>query len=953
MATSFEDLLQLSSLWIMPYLTISGVDQVFSNVPIPEEWDDGGATCTIDSETYQWNQSLITGENFGSVSQRAQPKSGLGYVGSMDFEFLINQWWLGYLNDNIDRTDEVKTKLMASLSPGDTAAAYVENEQVFAADSGYVHIGTECIYYEDRDDNGLLTLARGRFGSWPLYHVAGDDVEDLQINGGGPLVTSWPIAQKKRLVRLWLAPGREVGGRFVPYSDGPRGSLDAEVWAGLTWDMQWDRDTLRVKLDCSDLLQFFNRQIARFPKGVATLAPQAGPPLIQVAGDNNRMPVDFIKYQSLDSTAGAARHYNNAIIEGSGGADLAPGLYSLDQLAYHLGVTLNNVARTKNRPDIGAASTNTWRVRLLREGTKVKAVISWTGSLNGQQDWICRINAASRQSIWGELGFEGIVEAQAEPNADSIFNTWTFESSRALPTMRLPLTAAPDDLNLLRRFYVEELAGPPLNASFLAARNDGGTTARAFRLGDHLVFEAGSVGVNLVEVAEKNVYGTRQTEEVYDEWKPDKPARTEIVRGLGFDGVGELRMLLHLLLGGSGTVNHNHADYDKMWRVPDFVPADLVDVDSFESIDDDLFSTLGRDNWFIDEPTTVRDVAQDVLTANQCFIVPTWSSADARFKIRALRWEPPTQDELIDAFELSHSNVISTLDMGVTLQTTQNELVNGVQGLAGFDNAKKKWLREVVSTDLTSANTFGRSEPLTVRIRGVANPVDAVSEAIDAAAELYLSFGMPYHVVVVAVASLQAWALQLGDPVALTHSVLPSRTQAGRGVTRLAGRIVGKVDLFRGRREKAARSLLTLVLPGGGSVRYAKWAPCCRGAVLSSGSLIVGNIFDHKFSASTDDTLDVEWFKVGGRYRVYTPGDESTAVVREADLIQVQPGGADTSTIRFTAALTGIAVGPAIVEQCAYDEADKLESDRQWLHMSDGDGKLDRDVGSDPPFYWS
>jgi hypothetical protein len=950
MADSFEDLLDLSSLWIMPYLTISGVDQVFSNVPIPAEWDDGGATCTIDGETYSWNQSLITGESFGAVSQRAQPKSGLGYVGSMDFEFLINQWWLGYLNDNIDRTDEVKTKLMASLAPGATTA-FVEDEQVFAGDSGYVHIGTECVYYDDRDGNSLLDLTRGRFGSWPLYHVAGDDTQDLAINGGGPLVTSWALAHKKRLVRLWLAPGREVGGRFVPYSTGPRGALDAEVWAGLTWDMEWDRDTLRVRLDCSDLLQFFNRQIARFPKGVATLSPRTtGVPLIQVSGDNNLMPVDFIKYQNLDSTATETRLYNNGVIEGNSDADLTPGLYTLDELARYLSATLDDATRTKNKPDIGTPSANAWRVRLTRNGTKVTAVIAWSGPLNGQRDWVCRINAASRQSIWGELGFEGIVEAVAEPNSNSTFNTWTFDASRALPTLRVPMTASPDDLNLVRTLYARELAGPPLNASFAAATNDGGTVSRAFRLGDHFVFEAGSTGTGFVDIAEKNRYGTRQTEEVYDEWKPDKPARTELVRGLGFAGVGELRMLLHLLLGGSGTVNHNHATYDKLWRVPDFVPADLVDVASFETIDDELFTTLGRDNWFIDEPTAVRDVAQDVLTANQCFIVPTWSAADGRFKIRCLRWEPPTQDEIIDAFELSHSNVISTLDMGVTLQTTQNELVNGVQALAGFDNAKKKWLREVISTDLTSANTFGRGEPLSLRIRGVANPVDAVSEAIDAAANLYLSFAMPYHVVVVAVASLQAWALQLGDPVALTHSVLPSRSQAGRGVERLAGRIVGKVDLFRGRQQRAARSLLTLVLPGGGSARYGKWAPCCRGTYNGS-SAVVGSILDHAYSASSETMLDVEYFQIDGIYRVYTPGDESTAITGPVVGRIVGSGNASNLTFRYP--LTGIAAGPVIVEQCAYGNPDKLDSDRAWLHMSDGDGKLDRPGDDDPPYYWS
>lgn len=946
---AWEDFLGRSSLWIMPYLTISGIDQVFSNIPIPAEWDAGGGTVTIDSETYQWNQTLITSEGWGSVSQRAQPKSGLGFVGSMPFEFHVSPWWLSYLNDNVDRVDQRRSALFASLAPDDTVAAYVVSDEAFAADSGYVHIGTECIYYEDRDTSSLLTLTRGRYGSWAQYHLAGDEAEDIVVQGGGPIVSDWPLAHRKRFVRLWLAPGREVGGRFVPYSSAPRGTHDAEVWAGLTWDQQLDRETHRVRLDCTDLLQWFNRRIARFPKGVASVTPAGGgAPRIQVAGDNNEMPISFIP-----NAGSTLRLINSPVIrEVNSTSDLAPGLYTLSDLEAALSFTLDDTTRVST-PDLSAVGT--WRVRLLRDGTKVTVQISWghTASIN-LEGWNVRLDATSPRSIWRELGFEGVVEATPNPDTTATYHRWEVEARAALPTLRVPVTPSPVDALETRRIYWSELTGPAPLAAFSATRNDGTSVDAAFRLGDSFVFEAAVGGTfngqPFVSIAEKNLYGSRQAEEVYDEWKPDKPQRTEVVRGLGFAGVGELRMLLHLLLGGSGTVNHNDSTYDRLWRVPDFVPADLVDLQSFEVIDDELFGALGRDNWFIADPTTVRDVAQDVLTANQCFVVPTWSAADNRFKIRCLKWEPPAEDELEDAFALDHGNIISTLDLGVTVQTTQLELVNGIEGNAGWDNAKQRWLRNVVSADLTSQATFGRAEPLQLNIRGLANPVDAVGELIDAAAELYLSFGLPYHVVVVAVATSRAWTLQLGDPVTLTHDVLPSRVQAGRGVTELGGKIVGKVDLFRGRRARSARSVLTIVLAGGGTLRYSKWSPCCRGLLVTTP--VISQIQDHEYSAGSDP-LDVSYFEVGRHYRLYTPGDESGAIIREVTARTVNTLGADTSTLTFDSTIT-LAAGPVIVEGIPYSNADKDDAERVWLHMSDGDGRLDR-AGSDddPPNYWS
>lgn len=944
---AFADYLGRDSLWLMPYLTISGIDRVFSNQPVPSSWETapGSGQVSIAGETYTWDTSLLTGErDFAAISQKAQPLSGLGYSGRQSFVFQVtgargggrdpaDDFWLHFLNDNIDRQDGQRTKLMERLSPPQTTASVQSSDALFGL--SHVHIGTECIAVGGTSAPHSLTgLQRGRFGSWPLYHVAGDEARDLAVLGGGPFVTSWPLAFGGRLVRLWLAPGRKLDGRYAPYSAAIRGTHDAEVFAGVTQDREWSPDTLRVTIECADLLQLFERQVAvRCPKASTGHAPQGGTPYLWYGADNDRL---VWKWERAYPGAGLAQRINNdrPLVDPNNFPNpLVASFHPLD----HIALAIHQTFQIAPRP-AGA----TWSVSVHQDGAKVRVVVVASGidlSL-----YSLEIDATRQDSFWRELGFED--RLVAEPNVlTSTLQNWTFEAQRALPLLRIPVHDAGSDATRTRTLAIREPRGAPWTSAAAFMKDAGGTVTPAVRVADVLVAEVATSSTS-VELTRKNIYGSRQDEELYVEWAPDKPGKTtEIVRGMGFAGVGEFRMLLYCMLGGSGIIGHNHADYDKHWREPGWIPSDLVDVASFEVVNRQTQPVRGRDNWFLAEPTTLRELAQTVCVANQAFIVPTWSAADGRFKIRCLRVEDPTATELVGAFELSADNVVSTLQHGVGYRSSQLDVVNVVEGQAEYDNAKKKFLQQFESSDLNSVATFGRGEPVRIGMRGSA--AGDVAELLDVAGAIYRGFSTPYIVLTIAVATSRAWALQLGDPVVVTSDVIPSRRTSGRGVERMAGRVYGKVDVFRGPKQRAVRSVLTVVCENGGAARGALFAPSCRGLITG---FQVYDIENHIFSEDGAAKVDAEWFEVGDTVRVYRRGREDHVLYTTIENITLATGGTGASIFELEhdpLTVTGwTGDDRVIVEFGHWDNITARQ--RGFLYMS-YEGLLD----GEPGFRWS
>lgn len=944
---AFSDFLGRDSIWLMPYLTISGIDRVFSNQPCPSSWETapGSGQVSIAGETYTWDTSLLTGDReFAAISQRAQPLSGLGYSGRQSFVFQVtgargggrdpaDDFWLHFLNDNVDRIDGQRTLLMESLSPTQTAATVQDTGGLFGVTT--VHIGTECITVGGQSaPHDLTGLTRGRFGSTPLYHVAGDEARDRAVVGGGPFVTSWPLAFKGRLVRLWLAPGRKLDGRYAPYSAAIRGPHDAEVFAGVTQDREWSPDTLQVTIECADLLQLFERQVAvRCPKASTGHAPQGGTPYLWYGADNDRL---IWKWERAYPGAGLAQRINNdrPLVDPNNFPN--PLVASFHPL-HHIALAIHQTFQIAPRP-AGA----TWSVSVHQDGAKLRVVVVASGidlSL-----YSLEIDATRQDSFWRELGFED--RLVAEPNVlTSTLQNWTFEAQRALPLLRLPVHDAGSDETRTRTLAIREERGAPWNSSAAFEKENGGTVTPAVRVGDVLVAEASTSSFS-VELTRKNVYGSRQDSELYVEWSPDKPGKTtEIVRGLGFAGVGEFRMLLYCMLGGSGIVGHNHATYDQHWREPGCIPADLVDVASFERVNVETQPVRGKDNWFLAEPTSLRELAEQVCVANQAFIVPTWKASDGRFKIRCLRVEDPTATELVGAFELSADNVVSTLQHGVGYRSSQLDVVNVVEGQAEYDNAKKKFLQQFESSDINSVATFGRGDPVRIGIRGTGGADAAVAELVDVAGAIYRSFSTPYIVLTIAVATSRAWAIQLGDPVLVSSDVIPSRLRAGRGVTQMPGRIYGKVDVFRGPKQKAVRSVLTVVCANGGAARNALFAPSCRGTVQ------VGEIRDienHAFSESNAALADVQWFEAGDAVRVYRRGREDHVLLTTIGAVTVDTSGTGNSAFELADDPSSIwDIDDVVTVEFGHYE-DATARQRGFLYMADG-GMLD----GMPGFRWS
>lgn len=924
---AFSDYLGRCSVGLVPYVRISGIPYVFSTIDLPDAWDNGSGKVQLGAEIHDWSKTLLWDREHSTAGDELQPKRGDWTPGQSSLRFDLGMsddaLWLSLTNDNPARSDIVATTLLESITVAQTTDIIVRDESVWSADD-LIHLGTECMRVTTIGGTSTLsTVQRGRYGSWARYHPAGDESAGIDVSGAGGVLSSVPLQWRGRVVELYLAAGVWLqDGTFLPYSIAANGTADTMIDRCVIVDREYSADISQVELSLASLSLMTQRTIAvRNPRGRAVQYSLDGEPIIQFAGDCNQIRYAFTK---TDENAGNAYILNERTLRNSTDtADISTGtFYRLRDVETALEATIADGALPTNSstPDVSVALS-------LDEDGKVTVGIGLVGAAQ-PAEYTLTIDALAANSAWRALGFEHAAVV-APANQTATFIQWSVTADRALPALYLPAISK-QQTGIDRYVPVVPEAGADFDADFSPAKKDGsGNVAPAYRLGDQTIFETDAFGTTFslsrLEVFDRLVYGERQAPEIYEEIDPEDPFSLPIVRGVGFAGVGEFSMLLHLMLGFTGVPGTN-STYDEGWAERDHIPASFVDIESFEALERDTQPPSGADNWIFFEPTSVQDVIRQVCAANNAFVCAAYNPDDEQVKIRAFKAELPTQsDASSPALALDNSNTLTGVGFGLEHRVETTALINTVRGSAGYDNVRGQFLAELVSRDLTSINTFGAAAPWDLEIRGFSNPLDAFGRMVDVAQELFATYGFPYQVLTIAYTTSLGWDIQIGDTVTVSNDLIPTRQSAGRGQTAQPFRVMGHTRIPRGSRMLAARGVLTLFGANEGAPSFVEWAPCARVTAVTSGTDLTIDV--DQYSPSGADTTDEEWWTSGATVEIWERGDFSTVVERVVASVSA-------GTIVLTASIS--LTPPLILRSAPYDTVSVYDYQREVAYLSDG-----------------
>jgi hypothetical protein len=337
---AYADRIAQPELGLQFVLRISGLPYLFSNAPAPIGWESSG-TVTYDSEDYTWSSTLLIPDDFASISQKIQPKGGLGESGGLSFEFqtegtggdIANDLWLDLMTTNLGRTDKDYTTLTADIDVDElTVINTALNPWGTAGQTLYV--GTETIKTTGTGSTASPTTSpaelkapttRGAYGSKQQHHRA-STIEEAEQIIAGVVISDFPRSLAGRYVEMWVITGQmyttQVGSVTAPsiasvLGQGfqPYGDLDTfiamadpehkKVYAGVIAHVGWTPDLMSVVVESKSLLALIEGPVAtRFPTfraGMPDAAPAVGggfglrqPGAVYLDTHNNSFP--FVVY---------------------------------------------------------------------------------------------------------------------------------------------------------------------------------------------------------------------------------------------------------------------------------------------------------------------------------------------------------------------------------------------------------------------------------------------------------------------------------------------------------------------------------------------------------------------------------------------------------------------------------------------------------------------------------
>lgn len=752
--------------------------------------------------------------------------------------------------------------------------------------------------------------------NWPILYIpdnsaltAGDSI----TIGSTTLIagTHWAIAANSfltlsNIIAAMLASAGYTGGFFVPYFV----STGIEVQAG--------------------------RATAGNPSGTAFTVTTTNPDALMIAPDTGTL------------AAGSGRQFLGQRLRrsqnGDGAApfeDVPEALYTYGTLSSYITDTLAELqpASLQLQAALYYAPTAT------AEAGRVVMTLAIAPARVGNAARVVWLTVrGDKESFLRDLGWSGLEfeMVREDTNPDGL---WEAVADRGPAALRIPASPRP----IPRRIYIQNLN--QWGAQWLLAagwEDDEANVQDVFvSIKDAgLVQVGGLVQGDLYEgsylsVCERapTVLGSQNTEEIYVEYSDTEPPVVEVSRVVALPFTSANRMMLYMLLGGTG-YGVNDATWDQGWPGSGLgIPARLVEIGDWTDLDAERPER--RDGWVWTAKDDSRKLLDEELKATQQQIVSDLG------KLRLVAMDVP-----LEAIPRTRRTVgpeqTVTEDKGVGFDRQPNRIVNVVRVKGGWDARDGKYLLEQDNRQQDSIGTWGEQQAIEVELRGLSAVGDAAAKGRAIAQRIFGLYARPYALVEVDVAMKEAWLWGIGDEVLLSHPWVPNPTLPRRGCTDMLCRIVNKEARFAGGNSKSfvTLTLMSYALAG---QRYSAWGPSAQ--LIYSGTANTWTVVEDVYGPDrVRGFADSDYFQLGYGIKTMRLGDSSASPVTRT--IATRTGSIGSVKLTFSAALSGSASQRYVMWYADHDSATLADEQLMFTFMSGFGGTLALPSGTAPAFFY-
>ena len=823
---SFETYMEQPDVRLMAYVYISGIPDVFSNVPQPARWP------TLETGR-SWSETLIwfrppgnTGgesSKFDVPSARADWQAGLSVSGRVNLAFTIDPGgktgrWIDLMLPT-SRTNYYLSR-DAVVAPSQTNLQFLDVTGLSLSDLLYGGRETVEIAAPPDAAAGTAVVRRGKYGSPAQWY---DLTRESEVTFGGPtLLSTAPQTWAGRTVEVWLAACQvDNAGALVPLDTAPKGDNSWQLFRGVISEVAFKGGDTAVVFTAQDVSQLMRSPVLRNPKrytpgpakpptrhgGWVYLEPD-GPSIIEYeAGEYFTTRAEAVTGGAvtvgagdLDLLATGGYLQDSGMLDSDGGA-----LVETSQLATALVSDLND--RFAVHANFFVLFNWGWgepagipenpRTIAIQVGLVDGGTIS-----NVKNEFRFKFASARRRhlSVLPALGAteDVLIPTESGGGATGLFGTYSLMQEGA-PAYYL----APGSTRL---YYT----GVPLPDSVLdlPPRNQGtqsltGDVDPVFvRLGkveivavDFYDGEHGSLrGASDARFAKvvtngRSRLGTGRPGPITGlshgaAWSVAagdlSDSKSEMVVGLGFERHDMMDVLLWL--ASSNGDAHSPVDEHNVlpWGYGAALDVDVLDKGSFSRVS--LQSRAQARGWWIESRQELRDLFGLVGRAYGIAFVPMVSDSDLRYRIHAVYLLPPPAS--VDADATLDASWHNTQQSPVGSERNARLVINRLEFQFDFDPLEKKYLGSNNSfTDEVSESLYGSSAARRISLPWVREGPVAQSLMRTVADWTFGEYGRPAARYTMKVYKPQALVVSVADYVAVTHPTVPNWRDGGLGLT--------------------------------------------------------------------------------------------------------------------------------------------------------------------------
>lgn len=937
----------------------AGIPYVFADFPQPDVagWGSASGSVTIDGESYTWSRTFNMPSAL-STSATYDPHLHRVYAGGVSLDFILpgtqdpfsENPWLGLINTDPQRADQNYTVLKGTIDADDTTADVASTTGWPA--SGAINIGIERISYSGVTATSFTGLVRGRHGSLPQEHRAAFTGQADQSTGAE--VTSHHTTWKGRTARFWLVRGDIIDGVFVPDATTIEDADTDLLFNHEVTDGTMDGAASMARLPANSIETIMQRQCAtRLPRALAGL--RDGEELYRVDATISDLTWRWVTSNNATQVENVDGPITSVLQNDTGGGvtgDVTAGWYTREEMETFLTWTVfYSGAKT---PFWFTPATDEAAIKLSKDSDEtVSYTVTCQPGLGGvTTTWSIAFTlfGFSPASVVRSMGFENIHTSYQEEAGGSDWQEFpAAEASRPRARLYLPLA---NGITVMRTFDPQSTLA--FNSTVGYVDDDGDLVDGYIRVGDlECMAISGAAADGALTLKTRGALGSF-LQEVYIEAGEDS---IEVIQGLAFPGVSWPRMLLYLMLGGSGVAGLNDAEYDKGWTGTGvYVDSDLVDKETFVAAVTRLGDTL-RDNWAFFGPSTLARIMESEGLLSNSVVRQKSALLSLAIVTRAME-----ADGLVD---------LTSLEQGYQhhderrrgYSSGENMISNALELKGAWNHATDSPGHTVEAYQGTSVTSRGIRNKQAVAVIGIEGKAALVSRAQDLTAPYFsvrafqrASMEFPYALDLV-------WSIAVLDNVLVSDDLFPSLSVNGaavpnsRGFTDALAQVVSVRTILPALDETdAERGRIGLMTTARDASRYSYWAPSALCQAVLGGTSTELQCDDHGFSGDESTVIkDVQYFdteRAGSSPEVfiYEVGNYASGVYREVVSVTIS-GVADSSIIEVgsSVALTP----PLVIEPTDYDDADINDEQRRYAYQSDGDAKLDKSSGSDLAYKYS